>query len=193
MISRTLLTLSLLALLLTSCAPAVASAPTLDISRAYTQAYQTAIAQLQPTATPFLPNTSIPPTALRTPPALPGVFIASQLNPLDAPHTYIQDMCQYLKAKWTSANSTPGTVAMVIMFHGIIKGQAETANQISTGDFKKLMNDLHDMDFQAITTQQLADFLYTNAKIPDRSVLLVVDDRHTAENFNAHFRDYWQQ
>jgi hypothetical protein len=105
----------------------------------------------------------------------------------------MQDTCQYLKDKWTSTNSAPGTVAFVLMFHGIIQGQAETANQISVSDFKKLMNDLHDMGFQAITTQQLADFLYNNAKIPERSVLLVVDDRHTAQNFNDHFREYWQQ
>jgi hypothetical protein len=82
---------------------------------------------------------------------------------------------------------------MVVMFHGIIKGQAETTNQVSVSDFKKIMNDMHDMGFQAISTQQLVDFLYNNAKIPERSVLLVVDDRHTAQNFNDHFRTYWDQ
>jgi len=192
-LSPLLLKISLPAVLLASCAPSTTS-PTLDISRAYTQAYQTALAQFQPTASPLPTDTPVPPpTAIRTPPALPATFVASQLNPLDMPHTYIKGACQYLKDKWTSTNSTPGTVAMVVMFHGIIQGQAETANQISVSDFKKVMNDLHDLGFQAINTQQLSDFLYTNAKIPERSVLLVVDDRHTAQNFNDHFREYWQQ
>jgi hypothetical protein len=185
--------LLLLTTILTACQPAAA---TPDMNIALTQAIQTAFAQLQvqPTATPVPSETSIPsPTAVRTPPALPATFVASQLNPLDTPHTYIQDTCQYLHDKWNSNNAAPGTVVMVVMFHGIIKGQAETDNQISVNDFKKIMNDLHDMGFQAINTQQLADFLYSNAKIPDRSVLLVVDDRHTAQNFNEHFRPYWEQ
>ncbi len=195
MTSRLFPRLILLAVLITSCAPsAPAAAPTLDISHAYTQAYETALAQLQPTATALPTDTPVPAaTALRTPPALPAPFVASQLNPLDTPHSYIKDACQYLKDKWTSTNSAPGTIVIVVMFHGIIQGQAETANQVGVADFKKIMNDLHDMGFQAINTQQLADFLYNNAKIPQRSVLLVVDDRHTAQNFNDHFREYWQQ
>jgi len=164
------------------------------MSAALTQAFGTAVAQLQPTATLIPSDTPIPSaTAVRTPPALPSTFVASQLNPLDTPHTYIQDSCQYLQDKWDSKNAAPGTVVMVVMFHGIIKGQVEKDNQISVSDFKKIMSDMHDMGFQAINTQQLADFLYTNAKIPERSVLFIVDDRHTAQNFNDHFRTYWEQ
>ncbi len=33
---------------------------------------------------------------------------------------------------------------MVVMFHGIIKGEVEKDNQISQADFKKVMNDLHE-------------------------------------------------
>jgi hypothetical protein len=188
-----LLRASLFAVLLSACGTSATSVPTPDLSIALTQAFGTAMAQLQPTATPLPTETPVPTaTAPRTPPALPGAFSASQLNPLDTPHTYVQDSCQYLYDKWNSNNATPGTVVMVVMFHGINKEQAETNNQISAQDFKKIMNDMHDMGFQAINTQQLADFLYTNAKIPPRSVLLVVDDRHTAQNFNDHFRSYWQ-
>src|SRR5690349_3947927 len=186
---RLLPSLSLFIVILAACQAAPAATP--DMSAALTQAFQTALAQLQPTATPIPSETPVPTaTAVRTPPALPSAFLASQLNPLDTPRTYIQDTCQYLHDKWNSNNAAPGTVVMVVMFHGIIKGQAEKDNQISVGDFKQVMSDLHDMGFQAITTQQLADFLYTNAKIPERSVLLVVDDRHTAQNFNDHFRTY---
>src|SRR5512135_2701704 len=186
--------LLLLVFLLTACQPTPAATP--DVSAALTQAFQTALAGLQPTTTPLPSETPVPTATVfapRTPPALPAMFVSSQLNPLDKPHAYIQDTCQYLHDKWSSTNAAPGTVVMVVMFHGIIKGQAETDNQISTSDFKKIMNDLHDMGFQAINTQQLADFLYKNAKIPERSVLLVVDDRHTAQNFNDHFREYWDK
>ena len=194
MTSRFLLRLSLLAILLASCAPSTAPSPTPDFSVAYTQAFQTALAALQPTATSISTDTPIPPpTAVRTPPALPTIFVATQLNPTDTPHTYVQDTCQFLQNKWSSNNSAPGTIAMIVMFHGIIKGQAETDNQISVQDFSKLMNDLHDLGFQAINTQQLADFLYHNAKVPPRSVLLVQDDRHTAQNFTDHFLTYYQK
>ncbi len=190
---RSALFLTLSAILLAACT-SQASAPTPDMSAALTQAWGTAIANLQPTASPVPSETPMPPpTAVRTPPALPAPFVASPLNPLDTPHTYIPDSCQYLHDKWSSNNSKPGTVAMVVMFHGIIKGEVEKDNQISQTEFKKVMNDLHDMGFQAINTQQLADFMYSNAKIPERSVLLVVDDRHTAQNYNEHFRTYWEQ
>jgi hypothetical protein len=186
--------LILFAILLASCQPAPASAPTPDINAALTQAFQTAFAQLLPTAT-ALP-TDTPPaaaTALRTPPALPATFVASQLNPLDTPHTYIEDTCQYLHDKWDPNNAAPGTVVMAIMFHGITQEKAERVHDISKQDFRQLMNDLKEQGFEAINATQLADFIDHNARIPARSVVLIVDDRHRAESFNEHFRPYYEQ
>jgi hypothetical protein len=60
-------------------------------------------------------------------------------------------------------------------------------------DFKKLMDDLFEIGFQAIDIQQTADFMYNNARIPQKSALLIVDDRHSAQNFNDHFRTYYEQ
>jgi hypothetical protein len=40
--------------------------------------------------------------------------------------------------------------------------------------------------------QQAADFLYNNAKIPQRSVLLIVDDRKYREYFDVAFSRYWK-
>src|SRR5262245_33962846 len=92
----------LLTLFISSCAPS-AGTPTSDISLAYTQAYATAFAALLPTATPNPTDTPIPPpTAIRTPPTLPEAFTTQRLNPLDTPHTYIEDTCQYLYDKWNS-------------------------------------------------------------------------------------------
>lgn len=190
--TRILLCLSLLAVLVTACQPA--AVPTADMSAALTQAIGTAFAQIQPTVTAIPSETPIPaPTAVRTPPALPGMFVASQLNPLDTPHTYIQDSCQYLHDKWSSNNAAPGTVVMVVMFHGITQEKATRVHDISKQDFKQLMNDLKEQGFEAINATQLADFLDHNARIPQRSVVLIVDDRHQAESFNEHFRPYHEQ
>jgi len=83
---------------------------------------------------------------------------------------------------------------MVIMFHGIVKDAVSNdPKNITVNDFKKLMDDIFGMGFQAINMQQMADFMYTNAKIPQKSVLLIVDDRHSAQNFNDHFRPYYDQ
>ena len=190
---RDITILLLFILILTSCQPA--SAPTPDMNAALTQAFQTAFAQLQPTATPVPSETPVPPpTAVRTPPALPATFLTSLLNPLDTPHTYIQDTCQYLYDKWNSNNAAPGTVVMVVMLHGIKREAADvTANDMTAKDFKQMMNDLKEQGFEAINATQMADFVDHNAKIPPRSVLLIQDDRRTGENFNDHFREYHDQ
>ena len=177
-----------------ACTPLAAS-PTPDLSLAYTQAYATAFAALQPTATPIPTDTPIPPpTAIRTPPALPETFTTTRLNPFDPPHTYIQDTCQYIYDKWNSNNAAPGTVVMVVMLHGIKREQVDvTANDITAADFRRMMNDLKEQGFEAINATQMADFIDHNAKIPARSVLLIQDDRRTGENFNDHFRPFHDQ
>ena len=185
------LNLSLLAMLLAGCQPQPAAGPNIVM----TTAFETAVAQISiPTQTPVPANTPIPTATIpRTPAALPATYQTSLLKAEDMPRTYVTDACQYLQNKWNAKNSAPGTVVMVVMFHGITKDAAAGPNEISAQDFKKLMNDLHDMGFQAIYMQQMADFLYSNAKIPQRSVLLIVDDRHYAQSFNDHFRPYYEE
>jgi len=188
---RIFLTLSLIALLLAGCQPQPAAT---EPNVIMTAAFETAMAQIsKPTETPAPTETPIPTaTILRTPPALPVTYQTSLLKPEDLPRTYVTDSCQYLKNKWNPNNSAPGTVVMPIMFHGINKGEA-SGNNITVTEHKKLMNDLHEMGFQAINMQQMADFMYSNAKISQRSVLLIVDDRKYSEFFNDHFRPYHEQ
>ncbi len=194
-ISRTVLILGVLVTLGAACGPA---SPPVDVNAQMTLAVQTAMSALQGTRTVPTPTaraTAVPkPTVPLTPPGLPSVFTTSALNPLDTPHTYIQDECQYLKDKWTSTNAAPGSVVMVVMFHTIEKatGTVTDPKNIGGSDFKKLMNGLHDMGFQAIDTLQLANFLDNNAYIPQRSVVLIQDDRHSASNFTDWFLPYWQ-
>jgi len=184
----------LILVFMSSCTPAAVS-PTPDTGLAYTQAYATAFAALQPTSTPIPTDTPIPPpTAIRTPPALPDTFSTSRINPFDTPHTYIETTCQYLYDKWNSNNAAPGTIVMVVMLHGIKQEAVDvTANDITAADFRKMMNDLKEQGFEAINATQMADFIDHNAKIPARSVLLIQDDRRTGENFNEHFRPFHAQ
>jgi hypothetical protein len=188
-----LLTLVLLAILLVSCQPA--AAPTPDQNIALTAAFETAFAQLSaPTQTPAPTETLIPTaTVPRTPPALPGAFQTNLLKPEDLPRAYVADTCQYLQNKWNPNNAVPGTVVMAIMFHAIDKDAANSQYmKISSKDLKKLMKDLHDLGFQAINMQQMADFMYNNSRIPQKSVLLIVDDRASASKYNDHFRGYYE-
>lgn len=193
---RIILNLGLLAILLAACQPA---APTIDPNMVMTAAYETAVAQITiPTATPPAPTDTPVPTATvpRTPPALPAMYQSPIIRAEDAPRTYVADTCQYLQNKWNPNNSAPGTVVMTIMFHRIDQDATSSdyaSLTIASKDLKKLMNDLHDAGFQAINAQQMADFLYNNAKIPPRSVLLIVDDRASAQKYNDHFRTYFEQ
>jgi hypothetical protein len=189
-----ILAFSLFAGLLASCQPAAATA---NPGIVMTAAFETAVAQINvPTQTPVPAAASETPvptaTVPRTPPALPATYQTPLLKAEDIPRTYVADSCQYLQNKWNANNSVPGTLVMPIMFHGISKDAATSVNQISVQDFKKLMRDLHEFGFQAINMQQMADFMYNNANIPQRSALLIVDDRHFAESFNDHFRPYYK-
>jgi len=143
-----------------------------------------------PTATPVPPTATADPN--RTPPALPAAFQTSLLNPLDTPKTYQKDVCAYLKNRWDANNSTPGTVVMPIMFHSITDGEVIHIDQISVEKFNFLIRDLKDQGFEAITTDQLVSFLETNAKIPLRSVILIVDDRKSSSYFETHFKPYFE-
>ena len=191
---RFILNLSLLAVLLAGCQPSAVSA---DPNIVMTAAVETAFAEINiPSETPA-PTANATPipiaTILRTPPALPATYQTSILKPEDLPRTYVADTCQYLQNKWNPNNAAPGTVVMPIMFHAI--DEDATSSQllrISGRDFRQLMNDLHELGFQAINMQQMADFMYGNAKIPMRSVLLIVDDRAYAAKFNDHFRVYYE-
>ncbi len=193
-ITHHVLTFGLLANLLASCQPAAAT--TTDPNVFMTQAFETALAQInQPSATPVITDTPIPTATIpRTPPSLPAPYISSALAALDTPHTYVKDTCQYLADKWNPNNAAPGTIVMAIMLHGINREKADVKTDgMWANDFKKAMRDLKDLGFEAISAAQMADFMEHNAKIPQRSVILIQDDRKSGDNFNDHFRDNFIQ
>lgn len=184
-------------LILSACSSAAPTSLAIDLNQAQTQAVATIYAGITQTAftlIPVVPSATPDPTRdpNRTPPALPAGFTTNLLNPLDTPHTYIQDQCEVLNKKWNEENAVPGTILVPIMFHSITKGDATADNAITNDEFKRIMNDLHEMGFEAVSMQQAADFLYNNSKIPKRSVLLIVDDRKYREYFDTTFKKYYK-
>jgi hypothetical protein len=188
--------------IVSACSTGSGNSPTIDPTQEFesalltvTYGIPTATLTPAPTETPGPTNTPMPPTAdpNRTPPALPAVYTSGTLNKVDTPHAYIQDTCEYLKDRWDPNKSAPGTVVMAVMFHSITGGNVTGVDQVSHTDFEYIMRDLHDQGFETVTSQQLVDFLYSNAKIPSRSVILIVDDRKRAENFEINFRPYYEQ
>jgi hypothetical protein len=127
-----------------------------------------------------------------TPPELPGIFQSTILNPIDAPHSYIKDSCQYLKNKWNGSNAKPGTIVMIIMIKGIYKGWVEESGGIRYDDLDKIMAELKRQNFEAIDTEQLLAFMEQNSYIPPRSVMIIQDGNRQYDNFHEHLRKYWE-
>jgi peptidoglycan/xylan/chitin deacetylase (PgdA/CDA1 family) len=181
-------------------APAPAGTPTIDPTLNFEHALLTATyAIIVPTktpqpVTPTASATALPPTPdpNRTPPALPGPFQTNLIMTGASPHTYVNNVCQYLKDRWNPNNSQPGTVVMPIMFHSITDSDVVENNQVTHDQVEALLLDLKSQGFRSITTEQLANFLEHNAPIPPRSVILIVDDRHYAQYFQTHFLPFLQ-
>ncbi len=191
-ITGRIISLGLLVALLAGCA-AQPAAPDAEATRAFEAALLTATHALlpaSPTPSPHPPATQTPapsltptpepsPTVARTPPDLPPGFVSAHLNPLDAPQAYIEDTCQYLKMRWDANSAEPGTVVMPIMFHSITGDDKPLANEyaIHHSDLVIMLEHAREVGFETITSAQLVDFLYHNAKIPRRSLILIQDDR----------------
>jgi hypothetical protein len=139
-----------------------------------------AVTAKETTTTNAITNTALMATpeptadAPRIPPALPVSYQSDYLNPLDA------------------ENAQPGTVVMIIMIQGVYKGPVEESGGINVGDLGRMMEQLHEQGFEAINTERFLAFMERNIKIPARSVLIIQDSRRQADNFNKHFRDYWE-
>ena len=174
----------------------VSAQPQVDLTKQFQDALLTATYGVpSPTFTPAPPTETPTPTIDPniTPPPLPAIYRSEFLKPLDIPRTYIADTCTYLKNRWDPNKSAPGTIVMPIMFHGISDGEAAKDNDITMTNFKILMKSLNDLRFEAITMKQFVDFMYDNAKIPSRSVLLIVDDRHHQPYFDEKFKTYYEK
>ena len=127
-----------------------------------------------------VPSPTAAPTPAPTDSPIP-VFLPTGLRPEVLPSTYLPDTCAYLRRRWDPAGSQPGTVVAPFFFHSVRKAgqpipEGDTTT-ISAEDFASFMEHAHALGFQTVTASQLANFLDHNAKIPPRSMILIVDDR----------------
>jgi len=190
---------------LSACAPQPPAAAAQEPDVALTQAFEQALEQARqsfPTATPSPTPTTPPPTPtptvtpIRTPPVLPAQFNTALLASDVTPVSYIQDTCEYLKMRWDPNNSAPGTVVMTIMYHSVTEDYNEISSsgeQVRHKDVVMMFEHAHEVGFETITAAQLADFLDHNAKIPPRSLLIIVDDRKRKEFYEEHFIPYLRE
>lgn len=148
--------------------------------------------QLNPSAaTPALVSTEQ--ATVESAPPLPETFQTDLLNPIDTPHTYVEETCRYLRNKWHPLNAQPGTVVMIILFKNINRGTAEIPDSIWIKDFFDLMDQLKAQGFEAINTEQLQAFMERNIAIPPRSVVLIQDSNQTEIYFDKNFREYFEK
>jgi len=146
-----------------------------------------------PSTTPIPPRSTLTPTASPTPEPL-EVFFSPHLRPGISPVTYVEDVCEYLENRWGEGKSEPGTIVVPFMFHSVAKpGRAITDHTtISMERFEYFMTRAKELGFSTITTQELIGFLYQNEKIPQRSLLLIQDDRSpgVTEMFMPYLEEY---
>ncbi len=153
----------------------------------------TATQTFTPTLRPTLIDTSTPvpsptatPTQTFTPEPL-STFSSTVLREGIFPQTYITDTCTYLRMRWAPDGSPPGTTVAVIMFHSILKPGRVVSDSVSITEqqFINFVDYASSLGFKTITTDQLNAFLRTNARIPPRSMMMILDDRRpgTVESY----------
>ncbi|MEA3327091.1 MAG: polysaccharide deacetylase family protein [Chloroflexota bacterium] len=133
---------------------------------------------LTATATSTPTATLIPPTFTPIPQKL-TMLSSESLRKGVVPVQYIADTCHYLENRWGEGKSTPGTIVVPIMFHSVVKPGRKITNttDISLSSFEYFMAKAKDMGFSTVTIEELIGFLNANEKIPERSMLLILDDR----------------
>ena len=117
-------------------------------------------------------------TSTNTPQPL-HIFQSNQIRNDVAPVRYLVDECDYLKKRWSSTGSRPGTVVVPIMFHIVFQDGRTNSDpkEISESQFLAFISYAKTLGFETITTDQLIAFLEENDYIPPRAMIMIVDDR----------------
>jgi len=141
----------------------------------------------EPSLTPTntrTPTFTVTPEPSKTPTISPTnyqlkSFTSDQLRNNVSIVDYIQKPCEYLEKRWGEGKSTPGTIVVPIMFHSVAKVGREIMDSttISTGYFEYFMKKAKELGFSTITMDELIGFIENNEKIPERSMILILDDR----------------
>lgn len=139
----------------------------------------------EPTSTPTLvPTATLTAIPTATPTITPTPWVLSSFSPTRLRKdiegvSYIETTCEYLKSRWDEAKSSPGTIVVPIMFHSIAQpGRVIKDNTtISMQTFTDFMAYAAKSGYETITTDELYRFLTTNEKIPEKSMIMILDDR----------------
>lgn len=130
-----------------------------------------------PTATPLAPPVASS-TPVHSSPAPPAPFESKHLLRGVRPESYVDDVCDYLRRRWNPQNSHPGTILVPIMYHRVGEGKGAGGGEgVPPAYFRQTMAEAKRLGYHTVTAAQAAAFLEENAPIPERSLLLIVDDR----------------
>ncbi len=150
---------------------------------------------ITPTVAPATPTNTAPATSAKPVPPTnlavsgsqsPAVFQTSELYRGIRPVTYVEDTCEYLRDKWDPAKSAPGTFVAPIMYHAISPTNRTRASTWTPSSyFYRTINEAKRLGFETVTAAEVASFLEHNARIPERSLMLILDDRRlgSAEDY----------
>lgn len=115
-----------------------------------------------------------------SPVPFPGEMFNSEILWDDVePVEYLEDRCEYLRMRWDPNNSPPGTIVAPIMFHSVRKSGRPISDSTSISEeyFHNVLAHAKELGFETITTEELIGFLISNAQIPPRSMIMILDDR----------------
>ncbi len=172
------------------CTPTAAEPTSTVILPTVSPALATRTATITPSPSPTA--SPLPPTVVPTPsgptPVPPAAFQTWKLQEGVTPVNYLADMCTYYRLRWSPDGSPPGTVVAPIFFHSIRTSPGPMPDNVSIPEdqFLQYVEYARSQGFETITVTQLIAFLTENARIPTRSMILIVDDRRPgvlADNF----------
>ena len=142
---------------------------------------------LSPTEIISTPQNFLPPPEL-------DQFLPDKMKPGVVPASYIDDVCEFLENRWGEGKSVPGTIVVPIMFHSVAKPGWETndPSAVTRDYFEYFMDTAKKLGYSTITMVELENFLTTNAEIPERSMIIILDDRRpgVTELFMPYLEDY---
>ena len=191
-IIHTLMITFFILILLSSCVSGSQTVNDGEARESLTQTASSAVSNMpsptpKPSSTPTKTMTStftVTPAPTNTPTITPTAyalqsFTSDQLHADVTIESYIQTNCEYLENRWGEDKSSPGTIVVPIMFHSIAKvGRVITdSTTISTEYFEYFMRHAKELGFSTITMDELVRFIDNNEKIPERSMILILDDR----------------
>lgn len=156
--------------------------PSLEPTRSFTPTPDSTLESGNPSAPTATSTFTMTPTSRVTQgpaPTLPALFIPPTMKPAATAITYIADMCSYLENRWDDEKSNPGTVVVPIMFHSVVQpGRLiNDYTSISMEYFEYFMEKATELEFSTITAEELVGFLEHNQAIPERSMIMILDDR----------------